>query len=100
MGRYIAEFGGKYLEWSTVVDAPVTYLMDEDELRQHVQEQYGQEGLRVLPERMARVAAQGTSAHDGTSKADLLDYNRAGENESHLATEYEMVARYTTPNKE
>lgn len=98
MGRYIAEFGGNYLEWSTVVDAPVTCLMDEAELIAHVKEQYGQAGLDVLPDRMARVAEQGTSARDGTTKADLLAYNRAGPGESHLATEAEIVAQYTTPN--
>jgi len=28
MCRYLVEFGGKYLEWSQVSDAPVTCLMD------------------------------------------------------------------------
>lgn len=98
MGRYIAEFGGKYLVWSAVVDAPVTHLMDEAELMEYVGEQYGQEELDMLPERLALVARQGTSAQDGTTQSDLLDYNRAGPNESHLKTAAEIVARYTTPN--
>ena len=29
MPRYIIELGGKLLEWSTVVDAPVSEPMDE-----------------------------------------------------------------------
>lgn len=97
MGRFIAEFGGKYLEWSTVIDAPVTNLMDPDELTEYIGMEYGQSGLNELPARLARVEKQGTSALSGLSKADLLRWNRAGENESHLATEEEIVARYTEP---
>jgi hypothetical protein len=44
---------------------------------------------------LARVENHGTSALSGLSKTDLLNWNRAGENESHLATEAEIVARYT-----
>lgn len=97
MGRFIAEFGGKYLEWSTVVDAPVTNLMDLAELTEYIEAEYGQAGLVELPARLARVEKQGTSALSGYNKEDLLHWNRAGENESHLATDAEIVARYTEP---
>jgi hypothetical protein len=97
MGRFIAEFGGKYLEWSTVVDAPLTNLMDLAELKAYLKSEYGQSGLDDLPTRLARVEKQGTSALNGVSKADLLHWNRAGEGESHLTTEAEVVARYTEP---
>jgi hypothetical protein len=96
MGRFIAEFGGKYCEWSTVVDAPITYLLSESELREHIRQQYGEEGLAVLGSRMARVAQYGCSG-DGYTRQDLLGYNRAGPDESHLATEADIVRYFTPP---
>lgn len=94
MGRYLVEFGGKYLEWSSVSDAPVTCLMDGDELKRYIQQEYGRVGLCELPGRMERIERYGISALDGTTKYDLLANNRAGPDESHLATEAEIVARY------
>ena len=63
--RYIIKLstprGDRYLEWSTIVDAPVTYGMPLDEFTAYYRDQYGAEGMRALPERMARVEAKGTS---------------------------------------
>ena len=81
-----------YLEWSSVVDAPVTYGMSLDELRRHVKEQYGNEGLRELPKRLARCDARGTSAFDTTLER-ILENNRAGPNERQ-ATREEIIRWY------
>jgi hypothetical protein len=99
MGKMIAEFGGRYLEWSSVVDAPVTYLMTEEELKEHLLQTYGyEEGLNRLEERLARVRKQGTSSQIGDTKKDLLRNNRAGDKEKCVKTEEEMVERYGTPS--
>jgi len=98
MGRYIIKIKDRYFEWSTVVDAPITYGMTEDELRAYTKDEYGEEGLSRLPERLARVAQNGCSSHV-ESLADVIVYNRAGPNETRL-TEEEIYARYAEAPKE
>lgn len=97
MARLIVEFGDRYLEWSTVVDAPVTSLMTLDELTAHIEKKYGARGLAELPGRLARVAKFGTSSGLGTTKENLLRVNRAGDNESSITSEAEMAAQYSEP---
>lgn len=91
----IVEFGGKYLMWSSRCDSPYTHLMTRDELEVHVLEESGTDGLADLPRRMARVGKTGTSSLHGITKADLLASNRAGENETRIGTEAEMIERYS-----
>lgn len=99
MGHYIIKIKDRYFEWSTVVDAPITYGMTEDELRAYMKDEYGNEGLSRLSERLARVAAKGTSSLVDDGLADLIRYNRAGPNETSL-TEEEIYARYAEAPKE
>lgn len=92
MPSYIIKLGDKYFEWSTIVDAPVTYAMSQDELRRYVKTRYGEVGLEDLPARLERVESTGTSSRFETL-AELIAANRAGENESHLS-EAEILTRY------
>ena len=59
MGQFIVKVtapdGPRYLEWSTIVDAPVTYGMTLAEFRRHYRREYGASGMRELPERLAFV---------------------------------------------
>lgn len=73
-----------YMEWSTIVDAPVTYLVPIEEFEDYYRHRYGEEGMRRLPERMARVEETGCSAHD-QSADDLILVNRAGPGEAALS---------------
>jgi len=101
MPGYIAEFGGKYCMWSTVVDAPTTRLMDETELREHLRGDNPDWSFELHEMRMERVRQYGCSGGKyGFTKADLLAFNRAGPNESHVATEDEMVRLYTRTKSE
>jgi len=84
MPRYIIKLGEHYLEWSTIVDAPVTYGMTLDDFKQYYQREYGLEGMRHLGERLARVEAKGTSAINHSDVKDTLAGNRAGEGETTL----------------
>ncbi len=62
--------------------------MTLDEFMDYYKEEYGNEGLRRLPERMKRVNETGTS--DGVSRLPLerwIECNRAGENESQATLE-------------
>ncbi len=95
MGRFIVELApGKYVEWSSVVDAPVTYVMTETELVQYVREEYGEAGVRELPARMERVKAKGTNALTYKSADNVIRVNRAGPNETEITRE-QIIAQYT-----
>jgi hypothetical protein len=96
MPRAIIKIKDKYFEWSTVVDAPVTNGMTEAELLEYVKERHGSEGLRQLPERLARVRANGTSFHAYGNLDELLKLNRAGDGETCL-TKDEIYAKYAKP---
>ena len=96
MGRFIVKLRDRYFEWSTSVDAPVTYGMTADELREHIRDEYGNQGLRELPERLARVERTGCSAHDGRTAASVIRFNRAGDGETTL-TEAQLWAAYAYP---
>lgn len=91
MARYIVMLkDGRrrwYLEWSSVVDAPVTTGMTLPELRRYIREEYGRDGLRFLPERLERVKLKGSSTLDDASADDVLSFNRAGESETRLSKE-------------
>jgi hypothetical protein len=95
MPGYIAEFGGKYCVWSTVVDAPITRLMSEPELFEHFRAENPNLEREAFDIRMKRVHLHGCSAIYGPSKTELLAYNRAGPNESPVTSEDEMVRLYT-----
>lgn len=84
MGRYIIKLGDRYLEWSSVSDAPISYGMTLGELQEHIKDQYGAEGLRSLPARLERVEGKGTSAMDSESATATIWLNRAGPKESQL----------------
>lgn len=86
MGRGIVKIKDHYLEWSTIVDAPVTFGMSLAELEEHIRYEYGRSGLRDLPERLARVEQYGTS-FIGTSVEDVLRGNRAGPDEQALTAD-------------
>ncbi len=93
MGRYIVKLEEHYLEWSTIIDMPTTFGMSLEELHAYVKEEQGNEGLRDLPRRLARVDAKGTSAHDDKSADDTIWLNRAGPGETILHRE-EIIEFY------
>jgi hypothetical protein len=65
----------EYVEWSTVVDAPVSYIMN----RKDAISEWGED--RVL-----RADTHGTSYRDipPTTAEEYVEYNRAGDNEECL----------------
>lgn len=74
----------RYLEWSTVVDAPVTYGLTREEIQAHIKEEYGQQGLRDLRARLERADAKGTSSWVDRSLKEAIAGNHAGENGEEL----------------
>lgn len=87
MPRYIVKLDGKYLEWSSVVDAPVTFGMSLEEFKAYYQDAYGRgdpSAASHLESRLERVEATGTSSHVHESADDVIAFNRAGRGETLL----------------
>jgi len=77
-----------YMEWSTIVDAPVTYGCSLEEFTEYYRAEYGRQGILELNERMKRVEEKGISAHPPFDNLQsLFKYNRAGEDETCLDKE-------------
>ena len=97
MGRAIVKLNDGtrdwYLEWSTVVDAPVTWGMTLDEMKAYRLEKTGTDGMRDWDAVVARLAEKGASWHDSTDLYATLCFNRAGKGETCL-TDTEIVAMY------
>ena len=90
MGQYIVSLDGYYLEWSTIVDAPVTWGMSLSAFMDYYQQEYGNKGMAELDARLARVAKNG---HSARHKNFSIAYNRAGKDEEQL-TQVEIVEWY------
>ena len=79
----------KFLTWSTIVDAPITDLMSEEEYRQWYQIEYGRTGMTGLDEKIKEAKETGCNWR-GYTLDDAISGNRAGEDETH-ATREEIV---------
>lgn len=94
MGHFIVKLDGCYMEWSTIVDAPISYLMPLPAFEKYYARRYGAEGLGGLAKRIARADQNGTSLLDSSDDLEsICEWNRAGENETSLTRE-ELIAIY------
>ncbi len=82
-----------YLEYSGVVDAPITNGMTLDEFKEYYRDEYGRDGFDRLAQRLERVEARGTSEYNAESVDDTLVCNRAGKNETRL-TKAQIIEMY------
>lgn len=73
-----------YLEFSSVVDAPVTDGMSLEEFKEYYRDEYGRSSMEEMEKRLAEVEAKGTSSRMYDSAEAVLRYNRAGVNETQL----------------
>lgn len=96
MPRYIVKIKDQYFEWSTVVDAPVTYGMSLDEFKEYYQSEYG--SVCGLDARLERVEAKGTSSQIDANLKECIGFNRAGENEKQISIA-QIYKRYQMPQE-
>ncbi len=75
-----------YLDWSTMQDRPLTRGMSLHEFNKYYSLEYGRSGFRDLDVRLERVKAFGSSSSLEPLEY-LLNYNRAGKNETSLDLE-------------
>lgn len=87
MGRGLIVIKDKYFEWSTIVDAPVSYAMTLEELTAYIKEEYGNRGIEELDRRIERCNIYGTSFIGWGNVEEILSCNRAGLNERKLTAE-------------
>jgi hypothetical protein len=91
MGKAIVKIKDRYFEWSTIVDAPVSYGMTEEQIKEvHSNE-------KNFKERLERAKEKGHSylGYYGTLTLDeILACNRAGDGETELTAE-EIYDKYT-----
>lgn len=78
MAKTIIKIKDRFCEYSTIVDAPVTYLLTREQFVAYYKEEYGDHGFEELASRMARVDAKGTSSHLEDSMEETIALNRAG----------------------
>ncbi len=84
MGRWLVKVGeDRFLEWSSIVDAPVTPIMTKDELLDWLRDRYGSYGVEQAEERMARAMP-----------LSEIGWNRAGPREESLTPE-QIIERYS-----
>lgn len=96
MPRYIVKLKELYCEWSTVVDAPISYFMPLVDFEEYYKQQYGIEGLASLSTRMSRVETKGTSSRFDDSAEEVISGNRAGSDEDELTAD-ELLQKYAMP---
>ena len=99
MPHYIVKIDKWYFDWSTVVDAPVTYGMTLEGLKEWYRFEFGEQGMKDLPERLERVEKHGTSAIPSQTVDQLITFNRAGDNEENLSKEM-IVEKYVLTEDE
>ena len=99
MSRFICKLDDIYFEWSTVVDAPVTFGMSLEEFTEYYRFQYGQHSFESeFGGRMGRVEAKGTSSMLDSSIDELISFNRAGPKESCI--DKETLIKYLKDKKD
>ena len=98
MATIIAKIDDRYLYWSTIVDAPVTYLMTAEEAREHHRRRYGSTSMDRYTQMIACADQKGVSGlwNDSIYEdvQDLIRNNRAGPEESELTLD-EIKKKYT-----
>jgi hypothetical protein len=82
-----------YLEWSTIVDAPVTPGLSLEDFKKYYKEEYGNAGMMNLPRWLAELDKKESSAIGYENIEDLLSFNRAGPKESCLTLD-EIYSAY------
>ncbi len=84
MGRCVIKINDMYFEWSTIVDAPVTFGLTLDEMRESIKDDYGQRGLEHFESRLKQIEQIGTSWLGGETLESTVSGNRAGPDETEL----------------
>jgi hypothetical protein len=90
----------RFLVWSSVVDAPVTFACTAKEIIEMFVEDAREDATRMAQDMIDRARATGSSSRMGyVTLAHVVAANRAGPNESTL-TEDEIIEFYVRRNED
>lgn len=107
MGRFIVKLtDNKFIEWSTIVDCPVSSVMSKEEAIEFSYKSkmsLADVGKTQIEEYRRKEAIQAIELADETGMSvpsdrdieDFLAYNRAGENEKCISDLDELIETYT-----
>lgn len=96
MSRYIIHKDGAYNFYTTVADGAIyESALTLEQLRQVVERESGESGLRDLPDRLDRAHRTGCSDLGGMTLEECVICNRAGPNEDEISYD-EFIAKYLT----
>lgn len=90
MGRCTIKLAkDKYLEWSTIVDAPITFVQSREEHAAYLLSEYGNHYKEEIEPRLQRADERGHSWQGAPYKnaRDAICANRAGPKERNLSLE-------------
>lgn len=95
MPSFIIHKDGAYNFYTTVSDgACYEEALTLKQVHEVIKEEYGNEGLNQLPERLKRAQKTGCSGR-GWSLDDCIEDNRSGPNEEHMTRE-DFIRKYLT----
>lgn len=98
MSRAIVKIKDKYLEWSSIVDGPVTHTMTLEEFKDYYEREYGRRGMKRLTEDLKRVEKVGNSTRRFKTD-ELIRGNRAGRGDEELTID-EIYEQYSESYEE
>lgn len=87
MGRCIIKLAeNEYIEWSTISDAPSSYVVTREGLINELRKRTINDFEKQIEESFKRADKNGSSwLGSSTSAEDAICHNRAGKNERHLS---------------
>jgi hypothetical protein len=96
MAALILHKDGAYNIYGTIADGPhFESALTLEQLTEVIGQEFGEAGLRELPQRLERAHRTGCSSMRGETLEDCIACNRAGPNEANMP-EDEFVRRYMT----
>ena len=99
MSQILLHHKGVYNFYTTIADGACFELgLTLEQVKSHIKEELGNQGLKNLPDRIKRAQKTGTSEITGISLNVLLLCNRAGKNERKLSTK-QFINRFLTLKK-
>ncbi len=96
MGKFIIHHNGVFNFYSTISDGcSFVSGLTREQVTRAIKEEEGERGLFGVDARISRAIRYGTSCNMGTTLADAIGCNRAGEDEAELSFD-EFVDQYLT----
>lgn len=96
MAALILHKDGAYNIYGTIADRPhFESALNLEQLTEVIGHEFGEAGLRELPQRLERAHRTGCSSMRGETLDECITCNRAGPNETNMPVA-EFVARYLT----